>query len=106
MSILKAFLDKFKKAGPKGKVESPTKTDDVKVSNRIHRLVRSYTDYLSNAMHRLSLIDELLNAPKVDYVKGFHTKVTMAPVKGLGVITIIFDSESGDPLCAELKECE
>ena len=106
MSILKAFLDKLKKAAPKGKVESPAKTDDVKVNNRIHHLVRSYTDYLSNAIHRISLIDELLNAPNVDYVKGFNTKVTMHPVKGLGVIVIIFDSESGEPLCAELKEVE
>jgi len=106
MDILKIFFGKFKRAKPNGAVETPTKTESIKVHNSIHPLVMTYIDYAANAIYRLNLIDKLLNAPKVDYVKGFHTKVTMAPIEGLGIITIIFDSESGDPICAELEEVE
>ena len=106
MNILKKFFDRLKGEKPSGTIESPVKVDDVKVSPRINHLVKCYVDCTHNAIYRLNIIGELLSAPKVEYVEGFHTIATMEPIKGLGVITIVFNSETGEAICAELKEAK
>lgn len=107
MSIIEWFFNKFKEAEPVGEVEAPTNDKPVDVSPKLHYLAKSFIDGTSYAISRLKQLDELLKAPKVEYVKGFHTKVTMVPIEGLGEIVVIFDSQSGEPICASInKEIE
>lgn len=106
MDIKKWFFDGFKAAAPEGEIELPSNTEPVKVVSGIHHLVRSYFDHTSNAISRLEGLHGLLSAPKIEYIKGVHTRGTMIPTKGLGTISIIFNSETGEPLFAEILKDE
>ena len=102
MSIKKWFFDRFKGVKPQGGIEAPP-GESVKPHYRIHESTRRYVDDISSALYKLSQLDSLLSAPKVSYIKGVHTKATMLPIEGLGIPVIIFNSESGEPLCAEIQ---
>ena len=99
------FINRFRAAAPKGSIEAPV-DKGVKMSPYIHVSTREFINYTASAISRLDELDKLMSAPKVEYIKGFHTKGTMAPIKGLGVISVIFNSETGCPLFAELEEIE
>ena len=101
MNIKKWFIDKLKASKPIANVEVAPK-ENVNTSSQIHHLTRRFVENTRFAISELDKLNDLLLSPSVDYIKGVHTKVTMAPIKGLGVIVIIFDSESGYSICVSL----
>ncbi len=105
MSIVKNLFKLLKASKPCGTVETPTITPK-KVNPGLNYMVKCELYRISKAIHELKVVDELFRSPKVEYAKGVHTKAVMAPIKDLGVITIIFNTETGKPIFAELKEIE
>ena len=105
MNIKQWFFDKFKAITPQGEIEAPA-IKPKEINRGLHHMIKVHIGDISRAIYQLNKINDLLAAPRVAYVKGVHTKGTMEPFKGLGVISVIYDSETGKALFAELKECE
>ena len=107
MNIKQWFFNRFLTAEPKGEIDTPLSRKEIKPSPRIHSFIKSLLDDCSFAVSRLRTIDELLNNPRVEFVKGVHSRGTTQEFKGLGSISIIFNTETGEPLFAEiLKQIE
>lgn len=106
-SLRKWLFDKLKNAEPEGEIKTPVNTVNLRVAPRIHSDIREFFNRTTKSISNIEKIDELLNAPKVEYNEDIHTRGITPIIKGLGVIFIIFDSESGEALFAFLsKEIE
>lgn len=95
------FFKRFKSASPKGEIEVPVKYPDFNAESA-YRMVGIHFAEISSSISRMEEVNSLLNSPRVKYVKDMHTKATSKVFDGLGSISIVYDTESGKALCAEI----